>query len=514
MSLEKNQIFDELDRINASEEFRGKPVMMKLLSYLVTECVEGRSDLIKGYSVGLDVFGQGSGFDPSSSAIVRNNAVRLRGLLKTYYLGAGERDPVIIDLPKGRYVPQFRVNETENADASLSRRPAIAVAPFRNLSSNTDFEFLATGLSQALSEALTKFDDLRVIGINRLDRPDALVGELRKKGVNFVIHGEVQAADSQIKVSFRLVDTNGNIQVWADSVRFDLEKDNVFDVEERITLRVASLIGGEYGHINQLRFQSLQQGWPKTLDEQTVLLKHYHHATVLTEQSMLEFAALANEALEENPESALIDAVVGGFYGNIWAFGGEGADEALSELARLAEKAYTLNPNSQYVLGTLGFKCFVFDERDRLFALFDKHEDLIPHSPLRLGAWATYISLMGEWDRGKQLLDQVFENNLNVPAWLYGVSFLYHFRDGDYEAALVEVNKYQMPGLFWGPAYRVAVLAHLGRIAEAEAEFKALLEYRPDFVENGRRLMGCLIKEASLLEHLVEGFDKIGVQLA
>jgi len=54
----------------------------------------------------------------------------------------------------------------------------------------------------------------------------------------------------------------------------------------------------------------------------------------------------------------------------------------------------------------------------------------------------------------------------------------------------------------------------LGRLEEARSEFQALLKSRPNFVERGRYLMSILIKEANLLEHLLEGFAKIGVKIA
>ena len=141
-------------------------------------------------------------------------------------------------------------------------------------------------------------------------------------------------------------------------------------------------------------------------------------------------------------------------------------------------------------------------------------KDGLANSPLRLGGWAMYICLLGEWERGKKLLDKVFENNVNVPMWLYGITCLYYYRTHDYETALVEANKNRIPGLFWGPAYRTAVLGQLGRLAEAKEEFESLLQCRPDFVEKGRFLMGCFIKETSLLEYVFEGFAKIGVKIA
>jgi TolB-like protein len=515
MNLEKRTIVEEIDRINASSEFRGKPVMRKLLAYLVTEYVEGRSDQIKGYTIGLDVFGQGKHFDPSRNVLVRNNAVRLRGLLNTYYLGEGKHDPVHIDIPKGGYVPHITRNNGNVASASRTSADvvasAVAVSPFRNISGNKELDYLAIGFARTLTDALAKFDDLRVIGVSHGNDDKEIADELRNNGVGFLVDGEVQAAGTQIKIGLRLVNLADNSQLWGDSVRFNVDRDDLFVIQEEVTERIASRIGGEYGQVNQFKYQVMLNSRPQSLTEQDILLKHYHHVTVLTDESVADFHQAVLEALEQNPDSALLNAIAGGIYQNIWAFSGGEADDALREFSRLTEKAYALNPNHQVVLSTLAGKCFLFDEKDRFSWLFEQNKERMANSPLRLGAWGMHMCLFGEWERGKDLLDQVFENNLHVPLWLYGITCLYYFRLHDYETALVEANKLRIPGLFWGPAYRTALLGHLGRLAEAEDEYKDLLECRPDFVEKGRGLMGCYIREPGLLDHVLEGFEKIGV---
>ena len=71
------------------------------------ETLAGRSDGLKGYSLGLAVFGRGETFDAQSDPVVRLEARRLRRDLDTYYVDAGARDPVRITIPKGHYVPHF-----------------------------------------------------------------------------------------------------------------------------------------------------------------------------------------------------------------------------------------------------------------------------------------------------------------------------------------------------------------------------------------------------------------------
>ena len=64
-----------------------------------------------------------------------------------------------------------------------------------------------------------------------------------------------------------------------------------------------------------------------------------------------------------------------------------------------------------------------------------------------------------------------------------------------------------------GPAHRIPPLAQLDRIDEAKKEFEALLKIRPDFISRGRYLLKIHFKEDTLLEHFLEGFEKIGVKI-
>src|SRR6202011_835820 len=47
------------------------------------------------------------GFNPQIDPIVRVEATRLRRTLERYYAGAGANDPIVIELPRGTYVPTF-----------------------------------------------------------------------------------------------------------------------------------------------------------------------------------------------------------------------------------------------------------------------------------------------------------------------------------------------------------------------------------------------------------------------
>ena len=147
------------------------------------------------------------------------------------------------------------------------------------------------------------------------------------------------------------------------------------------------------------------------------------------------------------------------------------------------------------------------------YDMCDEASPWIPNTPIRLGAFAMYLCLYGEWVKGKELMDRIFKNNLDIPKWLYGITCLYFYKDEEYKQALIEANKYQMPLFYWGPLLRAATLGQLGRKKAALSNIEELLEIRPDFEERGRYLLSRFIKEDSLVELVIEGLKKGGLQM-
>lgn len=98
---------ETLGRILASETFARSERARKLLAYLVEQEQAGQADRLKGFAIAVDVFGKAAEFDPSTDAVVRVQAGRLRELLSQYYAGEGATDPIRVNIPRGGYVPNY-----------------------------------------------------------------------------------------------------------------------------------------------------------------------------------------------------------------------------------------------------------------------------------------------------------------------------------------------------------------------------------------------------------------------
>jgi hypothetical protein len=111
-------IGDALEHVVASAAFRSAPRLAAFLRFVVEMTLAGQRDRIKGYTIGVQALGRGESFDPQTDPIVRVEAGRLRRALARHYAGAGRNDPVMIDLPRGSYVPMFHARTPRAASAA------------------------------------------------------------------------------------------------------------------------------------------------------------------------------------------------------------------------------------------------------------------------------------------------------------------------------------------------------------------------------------------------------------
>lgn len=118
---QQNAVRDELERILASTAFRGSRRSQEFLRYIVSHALEGRADLLKERTVGVEVFAREADYATGEDSIVRVKANELRKRLAQYYQEAGS-SVVQIELPSGSYVPEFRWTSRQAAEQPARRR--------------------------------------------------------------------------------------------------------------------------------------------------------------------------------------------------------------------------------------------------------------------------------------------------------------------------------------------------------------------------------------------------------
>lgn len=104
-----DQVRTELQVVLAFEMLKRAPALSSFLTFICEETLQGRTERLKEYTIAVEALGRPNEFQPIEDPIVRVQASRLRECLKGYYSGEGKGNPVQIRLPKGHYVPEFRL---------------------------------------------------------------------------------------------------------------------------------------------------------------------------------------------------------------------------------------------------------------------------------------------------------------------------------------------------------------------------------------------------------------------
>src|ERR1700688_3328672 len=111
----------QLARVLESPGFSRNERLSGFLRFVVEGHLDGQDHALKESVIAVEVFGRSPDFDSRLDPVVRTEAVRLRARLSDYYQKEGKADALVIELPKGGYVPRFReIEETQPLTAPSS----------------------------------------------------------------------------------------------------------------------------------------------------------------------------------------------------------------------------------------------------------------------------------------------------------------------------------------------------------------------------------------------------------
>jgi len=213
----------QVTRILASEGFLRSLRMQRFLTFIVEETIAGRQDQLAEYAIGMAVYDRGPDFEPALDPIVRNDARRLRNKLMEYYgsgpeRGAGE---VVIEVPRGGYVPSFQVQRTQ-AGQGAAVRPAIrlAVFPFDILCARPDAVVQAQAIRGSLTAALTQVRGAEVVAHGYLESRPLHVAAMELR-LTHAMQGTILQGCGQYRVVLHLVQISDGTQLWAAAFDFD-----------------------------------------------------------------------------------------------------------------------------------------------------------------------------------------------------------------------------------------------------------------------------------------------------
>ena len=334
-----------VERIVASPDFAASDRARRFLRYVVEEALSGRSDRIKAFSVAVEVFGRDESFDPQNDPVVRIEAGRLRRALEHYYLLSGRDDPVIIDIPKGGYVPTFRLGAVEEpieplvpaavvtpvvadpprrggrrwialaaglllaiagvtawyasgmppfdtAEATVPLTgPRVVVLPFVDLGDGSVSALYSAALTDDIVSALGSFKEITVLGVqtSRSLGPEPDIRKLHDDlDVQYVLEGSVRADMARIRVGARLLSATNGVVLWSRGYEHPLTVGDLFSIQVKTAGEVASAIAQPYGIVFTAEAAGEPQSPPDDLDAYLCTLRYYVYRAAITPEGYRE----------------------------------------------------------------------------------------------------------------------------------------------------------------------------------------------------------------------------------
>ena len=117
-------------RVANASNFRNCPKLRAFFLYICENGLLGRIENVREQPIGTRVFGRALDYNLNEDNIVRVEARELRKRLETYFAGEGRNEPLIIEVPKGGYVPVFKLREQPPDVAEpAAQAPVSAVVP-------------------------------------------------------------------------------------------------------------------------------------------------------------------------------------------------------------------------------------------------------------------------------------------------------------------------------------------------------------------------------------------------
>lgn len=128
---------------------------------------------------------------------------------------------------------------------------SIAVLPFVNMSPDADNEYFSDGITEEIINALTAIKNLKVTARTSSFAFKGRATDVRsigqQLGVITVLEGSVRKAGNRVRITAQLVRTDDGFHLWSQS--FDRELEDIFAVQDEISLSIADQIRENFGHL-------------------------------------------------------------------------------------------------------------------------------------------------------------------------------------------------------------------------------------------------------------------------
>jgi len=380
---------------------------------------------------------------------------------------------VVVLLAGSLAIPQVRdfvfrpkAAEPTSGIPSLQRGKFVAVLPMRILGDQSSLNYVAEGLTEALSAKLFQLHDMHATSAAEVQKAkpgNSLNDVARQLGVNLVVSGTIQGSGDKLRIVASLDDVAGGRRVWTQE--FSGVQQDILTLEDQIYGAVVEALALKptseesarttphptenfEAYDLYLKGRSAMRGQQDVKNIQTAI-DYYEQALKKDPGFAIAYAGVADASLVmyvEKKDSfwsqkALAAAQqaerlnsnlpeVHFSLGNVYTASGKGV-QAVAELKRALELA----PNSDDGYRVLGKAYFAVGQKELGFQAYQKAIEINPYYWVNYNAMGRAYYGLGENDKALAAFQRVIELEPSNP-FGYLNSGAAYFQQGKYEQCI------------------------------------------------------------------------------
>lgn len=152
------------------------------------------------------------------------------------------------------------------------------------------------------------------------------------------------------------------------------------------------------------------------------------------------------------------------------------------EWTQTARMAMKLDPGNAEAHSVFAHNSYYREDYTLCIAELETARQANPYDTACEFLYGLGFCLVGDWDKGINVIQQIMDIPFNQPAWYHVPPFLHAFNQQDYAEALVHAERIQDFG-YWGDMARTVTLYRMGRHDRALAALQQLLKNSPSLLK-------------------------------
>ena len=357
----------------------------------------------------------------------------------------------------------------------MIKNKSIAVLPFVNLSNNIDNEYFCDGLTEEIIYALAKIKDLVVTSRTSsfyFKNKKVTANEIREKlKVATFIEGSVRASKKKMRITVQMIDTLEDFHFWSET--FDRNPDDIFEIQDEISLFIAEKLREHVGHIE------IEDKLVEPIDVPVKIYREYlkgrYYLMKLDYDSSLKAIEIFKSIIKKSPKFANPYLDINQAYTFMGTMGLLPAFEAFQKAQPFFEKAMSLNPNSSRVQLNLSWiECWQNWNLKKAYEHANKALEIQQADDIYLTI-SNFLTVEGKLDAARNYLDKALQLDPYAAINHHYKGFLYYLQE-DYSTAIPFLKKALEldPMLPFPPIYIGICLLMSGKPNEALTYFGSL----------------------------------------